>query len=319
MLLSALAVSGTLLLVVTGLLNFSVFVRQLRSNREQLETTRRMLENARQQPEIQLVQRAMLATSEHLEILVEKPYLRPYLYASKNWTEEGRASCDEAMAELLLDNLASAIIHSAAFPQSPIRGVEQTIRFHLRNSPAMRDFLDEAFDRFPLAGLALLSLKNETKAQTEEDLRRLIAAAGDARKRCGVKDFSGISNRRTKRNRWNWRSIATTGRAPSRAGNRRLCFRGTECNAGERRLMFDYVTLTGSISARKSAHPCDIFAMRLILRPPGKRTFPIVSRRIGPKAFFVEPFLMLGAAFLWFTVLPFAGLFCSGAVLAKKL
>jgi hypothetical protein len=185
MLLSVLAVSGTLLLVVTGLLNFSVFVRQLRSNREQLETTRRMLENARQQPEIQLVQRAMLATSEHLEILVEKPYLRPYLYANKNWTEEGRASCDEAkaMAELLLDNPASAIIHSAAFPQYPIRGVEQTIRFHLRNSPAMRDFLDEAFDRFPLAGLALLSLKNETKAQTEEDLRRLIAAAGDAREK----------------------------------------------------------------------------------------------------------------------------------------
>lgn len=85
----------------------------------------------------------------------------------------------KAMAELLLDNLASAIIHSAAFPQYPIRGVEQTIRFHLRNSPPMRNFLYEAFDRFPLAGLALLSLKNETKAQTEEDLLRLIAAAGN--------------------------------------------------------------------------------------------------------------------------------------------
>ena len=36
----------------------------------------------------------------------------------------------------------------------------------------------EAFDRFPLAGLALLSLKNENKEQTEEDLRQLIAAAG---------------------------------------------------------------------------------------------------------------------------------------------
>ncbi|MEP6686623.1 MAG: hypothetical protein ABJB22_07595 [Verrucomicrobiota bacterium] len=96
------------------------------------------------------------------------------------------ASSDEvkAMAELLLDNLASAIIHSAAFPQYPIRGVEQTIRFHLRNSPSMRDFLYEAFDRFPLAGLALLALKNETKAQIEEDLRRLIAAADrDAREK----------------------------------------------------------------------------------------------------------------------------------------
>lgn len=179
--LSVLAVSGTLLLVVTGLLNFSVFLRQLRSNREQLETTRRMLENARQQPEIQLVQRAMLATSEHLGILVEKPYLRPYFYSNRDWVEGDEANNDEvkAMAELLLDNLASAIIHSAAFPQYPIRGVEQTIRFHLRHSPPMRDFLFEAFDRFPLAGLALLSLKNETKAQTEEDLRSLIAAAGD--------------------------------------------------------------------------------------------------------------------------------------------
>ncbi len=37
--------------------------------------------------------------------------------------------------------------------------------------------LEEAFDRFPLAGLALLSLKNETKAQTEDDLRRLICIA----------------------------------------------------------------------------------------------------------------------------------------------
>ncbi len=151
MLLSLLAVSGTLLLVVTGLLNFSVFLRQLRSTKEQLETTRRMLENARQQPEIQLVQRAMRATSDEVK----------------------------AMAELLLDNLASAIIHSAAFPQYPIRGVEQTIRFHLRHSPPMSDFLNEEFDRFPLAGLALLSLKNETKTQVEEDLRRLIIAAGD--------------------------------------------------------------------------------------------------------------------------------------------
>ena len=49
-----------------------------------------MLENARQQPEIQLVQRAMLATSEHLEILVQKPYLRPYFYANKSWVEGDR-------------------------------------------------------------------------------------------------------------------------------------------------------------------------------------------------------------------------------------
>jgi len=166
--------------VVTGLLNFSVFVRQLRAARDQLETARRQLESARQQPEIQLVQRAMSETSDHLRILIERPYLRPYFYENRAWAEGDVASHDEvrAMAELLLDNLASAIIHSAAFPQYPVRGVEQTIRFHLRNGPALRDFLMEGFDRFQLAGLALLCLKNESKAGAEEDLRELIAAAG---------------------------------------------------------------------------------------------------------------------------------------------
>jgi hypothetical protein len=176
-----LTVSATFLLVMTGLLNFSVFVRQLRYGRLQLETAKHQLESARLQPEIQLVQRAMTETSDHLKLLVERPYLRPYFYESKAWSEGDKATEDEvkAMAELILDNLASAIIHSAAFPQYPIRGVEQNIKFHLRNSPACREFLLEAFERFPLAGLALLSLKNETQAQTEADLRELIVAAGD--------------------------------------------------------------------------------------------------------------------------------------------
>ena len=185
-LISLLTVGGTLLLVITGLLNFSVFVRQLRAAREQLETARRQLESARQQPEIQLVQRAMDETSAHLRILVERPYLRPYFYESKQWAEGDRASHDEVkvMAELLLNNFASAMIHSAAFPQYPVRGVEQTIRFHLRNSPALRELLLEGFDRFPLAGLALLCLKNETKAETEKDLRALISVSGtDAEER----------------------------------------------------------------------------------------------------------------------------------------
>lgn len=181
LLIPLLTFGGTLLLVVTGLLNFSVFVRQLRAAREQLETARRQLESARQQPEIQLVQRAMSETSDHLRILIERPYLRPYFYENKSWAEGDTVSGDEVkvMAELLLNNFASAIIHSAAFPQYPVRGVEQTIRFHLRNSPALRDFLLEGFDRFPLAGLALLCLKNETKAEAERDLRELVSASGE--------------------------------------------------------------------------------------------------------------------------------------------
>jgi len=176
-----LTIGGTLLLVVTGLLNYSVFVRQLRAAREQLETARRQLESARQQPEIQLVQRAMDEASDHLRILVEKPYLRRYFYENTPWAEGDKASPDEvkALAELLLNNFASSIIHSAAFPQYPVRSVEQTIRFHLRNSPALREFLMEAFDRFQLAGLALLCLKNETKEETERDLRLLIADVDD--------------------------------------------------------------------------------------------------------------------------------------------
>ena len=174
-----LTIGGTLLLVLTGLLKFSVLVRQLRATRQQLETARRLLESARQQPEIQLVQRAMTEASDHLRILIERPYLRPYFYENKSWAEGDVASGDEvkAMAELLLNNFASAIIHSAAFPQYPVRGVEQTIRFHLRSSPALRDFLLEGFDRFQLAGLALLCLKNETKAEAEKDLRELISVS----------------------------------------------------------------------------------------------------------------------------------------------
>ncbi len=180
LLIPLLTFGGTLLLVVTGLLNFSVFVRQLRAAREQLDTARHQLESARQQPQIQLVQRAMSETSDHLRILIDKPYLRPYFYENKAWTAGDVASGDEvkAMAELLLNNFASAMIHSAAFPEYPVRGVEQTIRFHLRSSPALRDLLLEGFYRFPLAGLALLCLKNETKAEAEKDLRDLISASG---------------------------------------------------------------------------------------------------------------------------------------------
>jgi hypothetical protein len=92
----------------------------------QLETARRQLESARQQPQIQLVQRAMAGTSDHLRILIEKPYLSPYFYDNKAWIEGDSASRNEvkAMGELVLNNFASAIIHSAVFPQYPVRGVQ---------------------------------------------------------------------------------------------------------------------------------------------------------------------------------------------------
>jgi hypothetical protein len=43
------------------------------------------------------------------------------------------------------------------------------------------------------------------------------------------------------------------------------------------------------------------------------------SRPIGPKAFFLEPWLILGAALLWLAVLPFAGLVWSGTTFTRRV
>jgi hypothetical protein len=178
---SLLGFGGTLLLVTVGLLNFSVFRKQLRLAQEQIETAITQLEISRKQPEIQLIQRAITETTDHVRVLVEKPYLRPYFYENKAWREGDAVSRDEvnAMAELLLTNFASALMHAAAFPQYPVNGIDRIIMFHLRQSPALRSFLFESFDRYPLTGLTLLILKNDARAEVEADLRRLIMAAGD--------------------------------------------------------------------------------------------------------------------------------------------
>ena len=176
-----LSFGATLLLVMTGLLNYSVVVRQLRASREQLQNARLQLEHAQQQPEILLVQRAMAETSEHLKIFVERPYLRAYFFEDEPWKPGDQADVHEvkAIAELLLTTFASSVIHAAAFPQYPVRSVEQTIRFHLRHSPVMRAYLLEAFDRFQLAGPALLAMKNGTLTAMEADLEALIGTAED--------------------------------------------------------------------------------------------------------------------------------------------
>jgi hypothetical protein len=67
-------------------------------------------------------------------------------------------------------------MHSAAFPEYPVRGVDRIIMFHLRRSPALREFLLANFERFPFTGLTLLCLKNETRDQVEADLRQLVEA-----------------------------------------------------------------------------------------------------------------------------------------------
>jgi hypothetical protein len=175
-----LGLTATVLLVVVGLLNFSVFRRQLALARDQMDTAVRQLELARRQPDLYLIQRAIAETSDHARMIVERPYLRPYFYEGADWKPGDRASRDEllAMAEVMLNNFASALMHSAAFPEYPVRGIDRTIMFHMRNSPTLQRFLFDTFDRFPFTGLSLLSFKNESRAGVEADLNILINAAG---------------------------------------------------------------------------------------------------------------------------------------------
>lgn len=179
-LIGVLGFMGTLLLVLVGLLNFSVFRKQLRIAKEQIDTAVRQLEIAQKQPDLYMIQRAVTEASDHPRLFVERPKLRPYFYTEAVWQPGDEVSLDEikAMAELILNNFASALMHSAAFPEYPVRGVDRIIMFHLRRSPALREFLLENFERFPFTGLTLLCLKNETRDQVEADLRHLLEAPG---------------------------------------------------------------------------------------------------------------------------------------------
>lgn len=171
---------GTLLLVLVGLLNFSVFRKQLRIAKEQIDTAVRQLEIAQKQPDLYLIQRAITETSDHVRLFVERPKLRPYFYSNASWHPDDDVSLDEirAMAELILNNFVSALMHSATFPEYPVRGIDRIIMFHLRRSPALREFLLENFERFPFTGLTLLCLMNETRDQIEAALRQLAEVPG---------------------------------------------------------------------------------------------------------------------------------------------
>src|ERR1044072_968037 len=177
-LIGVLGFMGTLALVLVGLLNFSVFRKPLRIAKEQIDTAVRQLEIAQKQPDLYLIQRAVTETSNHLLLFVQHPKLRPYFYSETEWKPGDEVSLDEikAMAELILNNFASALMHAAAFAEYPGRGLDRIIMSHLRRSPALREFLLENFERFTFTGLTLLSLKNETREQVELDLKRLIEA-----------------------------------------------------------------------------------------------------------------------------------------------
>jgi hypothetical protein len=183
-LIGMLGFGGTLLLVLVGLLNFSIFRKQLRLAKDQIDTAVRQLEIAQKQPDLYLIQRSVTETTDHLRLFVEHPNLRPYFYSEAEWKPGDEVPLDEvrAMAELILNNFASALMHSAAFPEYPVRGVDRIIISHLHRSPALREFLLDNFERFTFTGLTLLCLKNDTREQVEADLQRLIAATDvDAR------------------------------------------------------------------------------------------------------------------------------------------
>ena len=61
-LIGVLGIVGTLLLVTVGLLNFSVFRKQLRIARDQIDTAMRQLEIAQKQPDLYLIPRAVTET-----------------------------------------------------------------------------------------------------------------------------------------------------------------------------------------------------------------------------------------------------------------
>ncbi len=54
------------------------------------------------------------------------------------------------------------------------------------------------------------------------------------------------------------------------------------------------------------------------ISPPNEPEFP-TRQRIGAKAFYLEPWLVLASIILWLAVLPFAGLAWSAAALATRI
>ena len=165
---------------VVAFLNFRIFSKQLSIAQEQIATTVRQLELAQKAPDLQFIPRSIADSSDHLRILLEKPYLRPYFYDDVAWKEGDPGTRDEVllMSELILNNFVSSVMHSAAFPQYPVRGIDRIIAYHLRHSPALREFLSANFERFPFSGLTLLCFKARTRDEVVQDLRALAGAPG---------------------------------------------------------------------------------------------------------------------------------------------
>jgi hypothetical protein len=177
---------GTGIIAAVGFMNFVTARQSLRATREQLaavqkqlENAQRQLETAQQQPNIQLIQQSVSDIMDYLHVLIQHYDLRDYFYSGREIGAENAATRNQVLliAELMLNRFASAIIHSIEFAQYPIGGIEFSIKFHLRNSPALRQILFEQFNAFPITGLTFLCWMNDSKLQIENDLRELIKLA----------------------------------------------------------------------------------------------------------------------------------------------
>ena len=174
---SLIGLAGTLLLAFVAALN-------LVTSRQLLVRVSRQLEIAESQTEMNLLRNAFVEMSEFLQIFVEKPHLRPFFYEGMS-IPTGDAKLDAevaALTEWILTNFATAISLAVMLPDYPIGALKETIRFHLRCSPAMRQHLEERFVGFPVTGLTLLRWMYDTKQETLSALERIESNAQQAGK-----------------------------------------------------------------------------------------------------------------------------------------
>lgn len=183
---AVIGLGGTALIATVGFANFynsrqllNAANKQLIAMQDQLAQAQRQLLNAEKQPQMQLLQRSVEETNDYLRALLEHPQLRPFFYDNRPLPvgEDVLHAQIMMMAELMLNNFASSIIHSIQFPEYPIGSVENGIKYHLRNSPALCTFLFTYFDQFQVTGLTLLCLKHHTRSEVIADLENLIALA----------------------------------------------------------------------------------------------------------------------------------------------
>jgi len=168
-----------------------------------------------------LIRNAFVEMSEFLQIFVEKPHLRPFFYEGRS-IPTGDAKLDAevaALTEWILTNFATAISLAVMLPDYPIGALKETIRFHLRCSPAMRQHLEDRFVGFPVTGLTLLRWMYDTKQETFDALERIESRAQKDRKEQEVGRIQALKATLSAADENADLQFASAGLAGSRAGS----------------------------------------------------------------------------------------------------